>query len=292
MRKRLRIAFIDHDLRNFHADTFRELIRGPLAERGAEVAVCWANEGGSGRAWAREHGVTWIDDPALIGRHADAVAVLAPSNPETHLGLCQLALPLGLPTFVDKTFAPDLATARAIFDLADRHGAPIQSSSALRYTAARAAAGEVGALRVVEASGGGRSFAEYAIHPLELAVSLLGHEALTLARAGTPEQSRLTIGFSRGRSATVDVRVGDHPFVARLVGDLGERRVVVDGGRLFRGAVDALLDFLMRGVPAVDRRETLAIRAILDAAEDPACRSGVVPLAGAEPVGRDALSRR
>jgi predicted dehydrogenase len=277
---KLRLAFVDHELDNFHANTFLSLIRGELAAR-ADVVACHADRAESGRAWATRQGVPWVDDPRDLRGKVDAVAVLAPSNPETHLAQCERVLPLRLPTFVDKTFAPDLATARAIFALADRWGAPVQSSSALRYTEAQRVAAELAPIREMTATGGGSSFAEYAIHPLELAVSVLGHEARTVIRAGTPRRSQLLISFSGGRSAVVNVEVGDAPFSARLAGDRGERTVAIDLARLFADACSAMIDFLADGRPRVDRRETLAIRAILDAAADPASGREPVPLASA-----------
>jgi hypothetical protein len=278
MVERLRIAFVDHDLDNFHANTFLALIRGELVARGAEVTACWAREGARGREWARSRRVPWIDDPTRLASEADAIAVLAPSNPELHWELCRAVLPLGLPTFVDKTFAPDLATARAIFALADRHGSPIQSSSALRYTDVRRAAAELDPVREIIAWGGGRSFDEYAVHPLELAVSVLGHEAVDVIRVDDPGRVQLLIAFSRGRSAAVNVHLGDRPFSARLVGADGERAVAVDGGRLFADATAGMLDFLASGKPHVDRRQTLAIRAILDAVAGADARDRLVPL--------------
>jgi hypothetical protein len=53
-------------------------------------------------------------------------------------------LPFGKTTFVDKTFAPDVATAERIFKKADQHKAALQSSSALRYTAVQKVVQELG----------------------------------------------------------------------------------------------------------------------------------------------------
>ena len=276
----LRVAFVDEDLANFHADTFLALARGPFAGR-VEVAGCWAVAGGAGRAWAAANGVPWNDDPSALAASVDAVMVLAPSSPHRHLELCRHVLPAGKPTWIDKTFAPDLATARAILALADRHGAPIQSASALRYTAVQRAAAEMGDVAHVAAIAPAGSFAEYAVHPLELAVSVLGPAATRVGVRGTPERTQVLVDFAGGRTATIDVQLGwDTPYAAVLSGRTA-RWVAVELDRLFADAFAATLDFLADGRPRIDRRETLAIHAILDACADPAARERWVALPAA-----------
>jgi hypothetical protein len=66
----------------------------------------------------------WTSDE-LIDMARGLPSPFAPSTPETHLELCQAVLPFGKATYVDKTFAPDLATAREIFALADQHAAAV-----------------------------------------------------------------------------------------------------------------------------------------------------------------------
>lgn len=273
----LRIGFIDHRLANYHADTYLRLARGPFAGQ-AQVAGCWALDAEGGRAWAAANGVPWHDDPARLARTVDAWMVLAPSDPQLHPQLCAQVLPTGKPAFVDKTFASDLAAAKAIFALADRHGAPVQTSSALRTTNVQRAVAECGEAPLhVAAWGGGRSFGEYAIHPLELAVSLLGPAATGLQRRGGGAFDQLLVDFAGGRTATINVHCGGStPFAAAVTTAGTTRWLPVDTGPLFHDAFAAVLAFLASGTPSVDRRESLAIRAVLDAAEDPRARQGAV----------------
>jgi len=279
--KRLRLAFIDDDLENYHANTFLALARGAFADR-VEVAGCWARAGDRGRAWAGARGVAWVDDPARLAARVDGVCVLAPSTPETHLELCRAVLPAGKPTFVDKTFAPDLATARAILALADRHGAPIQTSSALRSTNVQREATAMGAIRHAVVWGGGGSYDEYVVHPLELAVSVLGWRATAVMRRGGGRDAQLLVDFAEGRSAVVNVHVGgETPFLAALTNATTTRIVPVDSATLFSDAFAPIVDFIGDGRPRVDRRETLAIRAIMDAAADPRARERPLALDGA-----------
>ena len=269
-----RIGFVDDDLDNFHANTYLDAFRGPLADRGYEVAGATALQADKGRAWAAEKEVTYFDDVASLAGAVDFFAVLAPSTPETHLGLCEQVLPHGKATFVDKTFAPDVATAEKTFALADQHGAAIQTTSALRTTNVQAEVAAMDNLLVSVAQwAGGASFKEYGIHPVELAVSSLGLDPSRLTICGAEHHPTLTIEFTGGRVATIDFNAREYvPFVAVLTSDKSCKAVVVDDGRLFVDAASAILDFFDAGEALVPRDETLAVLRILEAARNPAAR--------------------
>ena len=110
-----RIGFVDFDLNNFHADIYLKLLRGDLQARGFTVAGATALQAESSQAWCAQNGVPYYSDVDALDAYVDCYAVLAPSNPEVHETLCQRVFPCGKPTYVDKTFAPDLATAERIF---------------------------------------------------------------------------------------------------------------------------------------------------------------------------------
>ena len=144
--------------------------------RGYTIAGCTALREKAGKEWAKQNGVPYFSDPAELNEAVDHFIVLAPSNPEVHLELCRMVFPFRKATYVDKTFASDLATAKRIFALADRYRVPMQTTSALRYTGVQEYVWEVGKknVRHMITWGGGRSFGEYAIHPLEMAISCMG----------------------------------------------------------------------------------------------------------------------
>lgn len=275
-----RIGFIDDDLDNFHANTYLDALRGPLADRGCEVAGATALQAEKGAAWAAEKGVPYFDTVAELADAVDVFAVLAPSTPETHLGLCEQALPYGKPTFVDKTFAPDPATAERIFAMADEYEAPIQTTSALRTTNVQAEVAQMNDLLVSVAQwAGGASFDEYGIHPVELAVSCLGLEPQRLMIGGAEHHPTLLIEFDHGRVATIDFNASEYvPFVAVLTSDRSCKAVVVDDSKLFVDAAAAILDFYDAGEALVPRGETMAVLRILEAAKNPAAREGWVAI--------------
>ncbi len=276
-----RIAFLDCKLENFHANVFLRHARHDLKDRGYVISGCHALDEADGRAWAKKNDVPYFADPKELSANADYFMVLAPSNPEVHLNLCQRVFPFGKPTYVDKTFAPDLATAKKIFELADRHHVPMQTTSALRYTNVQAYVREVGAasVRHMITWGGGSSFGEYAIHPTELAISCLGAGATSLTRRGTGQFSQLLLNFTGDRAAVINVYTGTNtPFAASVTTDKETKLITVDGAKLFVDTLAGILDFFDAGKPNIDRAESLLVRRILDVAAQPPALTGFVNL--------------
>ena len=273
-----RVAFADYHLDNFHANLYIRQMRETLAGRGFDVTGCHAIMAAEGREWAAKNNVPYYDDPAEMNRAADYFMVLAPSNPETHLELARMVVPFGKPTYVDKTFAPDLAAATEIFSLADKHGTPLQTSSALRYTNIQTAASEMGKILHMAAWGAGSSFGEYAIHAVEMLVSCMGPDARSVMRRGQGDHSQLLVNYAGGRTAVVNVYCNAATPFAAVLTSAKETRLVPQEGDLFLEFLKAQLDFFDSGKAAIDRRESLMIRQILDAADDPAALKDFVPL--------------
>ena len=277
-----RIGFVDYKLENFHANVFLKAYRGPLKERGWSVAGCWGLDGDVGRAWAKKNEVAWFDSPKQLNEHVDAFMILAPSNPELHLELCEKVFPFSKPTYVDKTFAPDVATAKKIFELADAHETPVQTTSALRYTNVQEFVKSVGGAAAVKHMitwGGGSSFEEYAIHPVELLVSCMGPGAQSMMRRGSGEFSQLLVNFSDGRTGVANVYTrGSTPFAASVTTAKETKVIDVDSSKIFVNNAAAVLELFESGKPNIDRAETLVIRRILDAAGDAQAQQGFVAL--------------
>ncbi len=276
-----RIGFVDDNLDNFHARTYLRILRAELKDRGFVVSGATALQAEKSRRWANEHDVPYFDTVERLNKVVDYFAVLAPATPQTHLGLCQQVLPLGKTTFVDKTFAPDTATAEKIFALADKHKVAMQSSSALRYTAIQKHVAEAGRdnLRHMISWGGGSNFDEYVIHPLELVISCMGHEVETVMRRGDEPHSQLLLNFTRDRTAVVNVYTKSRtPYAASVTTAKETSYIPVDTKQLFVDAAAGMLDFVAAGKPLIDRRETLAIMRIIDAARDPATKQEFVKI--------------
>lgn len=267
-----RLGFIDSKLGNFHSNVYLDLLRSDLKGRGWEVAKCWGMDEAVGRKWASEKGVPFVEDVSAMA-DCDALIILAPSNPEVHLELARKVFPLGKPTYVDKTFAPNHSTAVQIFDLADEHRIPVITTSALRCAASlNRLVAELGREKVrhLRAWGGGRSFEEYVIHPVEMVIHAMGPQVeRVLHLADGPCHHELHLSFSGGRTASVFVHAtGTCAFQAMVTTD--EKTVYVDTSPdpIFRDLASLILDFFESGRESVDRAESLAIFKVLDIAFD------------------------
>jgi hypothetical protein len=276
-----RIGFIDFQLENYHANVFLNALRGPLQARGWTVAGAWGSDAANGKTWAEKNEVAWFDSPVSMNDHVDAYMILAPSNPELHLDLCRRVFPFGKTTYVDKTFAPELGSAREIFALGDRYGCAIQTSSALRYTNVQKHLQSLGqaSLKQMTCWGGGSSFDEYAIHPVEMLISCMGPDAVSLLRRGEGKFSQLLVNFGGDRTGTINVYTQSQtPFAASLTTDSQTCFIPVETERIFINQASAVLDLFESGKPGIDRNETLTIRRILDAAADPSARERFLSL--------------
>lgn len=263
------IGFVDFKLDNFHANTYLAAIRKELSSRGFTIAGCYGLEERAGRQWADKNGVPYFDSVKKMDKAVDYYMILAPSNPETHWELCKKVFPMRKPTYVDKTFAPNLRIAKKIFALADQYGVVMQTTSALRYTKIQSHVRETGAANVrhMVAWGGGRSFEEYAIHPVELVVSCMGPNAERLMLRGAGSQRQLLIDFRGGRTAVINVYINaGTPYAASVTTDKETKIIIEDCARLFLDMAAAILDLFETGQATIDRAESLMIRRILDVA--------------------------
>lgn len=281
--KAQRIGFVDFDLDNFHANIYLKMFRGPLADRGGVVAGCHAWKVDTAAVWAEANHVPYRQRLSELNQDVDVFCILAPSHPELHLEMCEAVFPFGKPTFVDKTFAPNLAIAEQVFALADRYGVAVHTTSALRYTNVQQRAGELKSqqesLLGMSIWAGGSSWAEYGIHPVELAVSCLGPRIAHVFRSGTLQHSLVVLQFADATQALIHFNATDHvPFCAALTTARGTEFLKVDDQRLFEDAAAAMLDFFQAGRPLIDRAETLVIRKILDAVTDSAAQDTLIRL--------------
>lgn len=268
---RKKIGFIDLFIDEWHANHFPQWLKE--ARRGGEFepALAFERENRGGRSlaeWCRDNGVRPAESIAEIVDRCDVLFVLAPSNPEAHFALAELPLQSGKPTYIDKPFAPDLATARKIFALAEQHHTPLLSSSALRFSDELQGAlkGDFAASRpgMVMVQGGGNNFDEYAIHQLEMIVAALGPGARrAMQLCGGNNQYHMVIDYPDGRTAAAGYDV-QFPFAITLSDGRHALRAL-EVHHYFENFTAAVLEFFATGVPPVPRAETLEIAALLEA---------------------------
>ena len=267
------IGFVDFYLSEWHANNYPGWIAEACKADGLEyqVAYGWAEEyvspvyGKNTDQWCAEFGVQKCDTLAELCEKSDVIVVLAPSNPEKHLGYANEVLKYGKRTYIDKTFAPDLRAAKTIFDLAEQHGTPFFSSSALRYAEELS---QCEHCRQMLTTGSGSNMAEYVIHQIEMIVKKLGIGAEKIRAEQYGQQLYFHIAYGDDRTATM-IFARSLPFTVYLSdGDpKGERPVYTPvTSQYFNGLIRDMLRFFETGETSFDAAQTLEIMRIREGA--------------------------
>jgi hypothetical protein len=269
-----KIGLIDYFLDEWHANNYPAWLRESAAEQGLDwdVAYAWADTDKPGGLhtddWCIAHHVQRAGSLAELVERSDALIVLSPDHPEHHLRLSELALQSGKPVYIDKTFAPDLATAAKLFEMAAAGGTPIFSTSALRYSeqlVALPAGINADSISHLSVTGPG-AFENYAVHQMEMIVALLGTAVTRVKSLSAPNGGRqLLIEFEEGRQASF-LQINNAPFQL-LLQPKGEAEgyIVPECTGFFPELMKQMLLFFESGVPPVPREQTLAVMALLDA---------------------------
>lgn len=206
----MRIGFIDHHLNNYHADKFIALVRGPLADMDAEIAVAWESNP-TGDDWCAKNDVPRARSIEEAVEKSDAVVILAPDNIPDHLELARVVLPFGKPTAIDKALAFNTSDARAIVDLSNQHNTPITSSSGLAFAVELEALLDQldGEPTEVWVTGMGE-WKNYGLHTLAMALRVMGAGIERLIDTGTPSSRMVTLDYGGGKRAFVTVRAAEN----------------------------------------------------------------------------------
>jgi predicted dehydrogenase len=267
----MRIGFIDHHLNNYHADKFLSLVRGPLADMGAEIAVAWESNP-TGDDWCAKNDVPRARSIEEAVEGSDAVMILAPDNIPDHLELARQVLPYGRPTAIDKALAFDTADARAIVELSKQHNTPITSSSALAF------AGELEALleqldgepKEIWVTGMGE-WKNYGLHTLSMALRVMGAGIERLIDTGTPSSRMVTLDYGGGKRAFVTVRAAEDmwglfPWTVgiRTSPEKYYAATIADYDAFYQNLMKANIEFFRTGRGGFPGERAMALVAVLE----------------------------
>jgi len=265
-----KIGFVDYYLSEWHANNYPAWMGEICAAHGLDFAVTHGfalldvspKDGVSSAEWCEKMGVKLCHSIQELCEAVDAVVILAPSDPDKHLALAAAVLPYGKPTYIDKTFAPDLATASEIVALSKKYNTPFFSTSALRYATELELAD--GATRAM-ITGGGSNAAEYLVHTLEMLVCSLGKGA-TSVRAEQQGKDELFFHFSFADERAATVLYAERlPFNVYFSGM--EKPVWKNvKSDYFRTLMHEILKFFDSGKPPFEPAETLEVMRLRDGA--------------------------
>jgi len=267
--KKKKIGLVDLFIDEWHSNHLPGWLATAARKDEFELAYAWEEAPFPGRRnlqeWCRDNNLVAAKSIEEVVENCDVISVLAPANPEVHARLAEIPLRSGKPVYVDKPFADSLAAAKGMFDLAEKHSTPLMTSSALRFCD-EVYSGKIQAMNPImfNTTGGGRNFPEYAIHQLEMIVSVMGTEIKGIELTGDSKKLALVLKYGGSRLATALYSVY-YPFAVSAASET-ESVVYPKVNNLWENFAGALLDFFATGVSPIPKEQTLCIAEVLEKA--------------------------
>ena len=271
------IGFIDYFLNEWHANEYPKMIRAYNEKNGTDYQVkyAWgemaAPNGMTTEEWCAQYEAQPCASIEEVCEKSDFVIVLAPSNPEKHLAYAKAVFACGKNPYIDKTFAPDYATAKAIFDLANEYGVQFFSSSALRYADELNA--YMGTANTIFTTGGGSNFDEYIIHQIEMVVKCLGVGAEQVRYTKNADQEWVEVAYANGKVAKM-MFAPCMPFAVTVADEKGSNYLPIESA-FFDGLIADILHFFATGEKSFDGAQTLEVIKIREGAIQAKSKVGV-----------------
>ncbi len=135
-----KIGIVDYYIDEWHSNVYLDLFKRANEELGLDCKICYGyaeldrfENRLSTSEWCDKNSIEKCDTIEELCEKSDYILILSPANPEKHLGYAETVLKYKKNTYIDKTFAPDLTTAKAIYALGEKYGTKFFSTSALRY---------------------------------------------------------------------------------------------------------------------------------------------------------------
>lgn len=265
-----KIGFIDYYLSEWHADNYPQWIKDASEKMNEDfvVSYAWAEldsslvDGVTTDEWCSKNNVEKCNSIEELCEKSDYILVLAPTNPETHLRYAQEVLKYKKNTYIDKTFAPDYATAKEIFSIAEKYGTKFFSTSALRF------ASELDDIKdavKVDVLGGGSNIEEYIIHQIEMAVSIIKKNAVRLRVEDLGENKyKCYVDFGNEEVSTLYFAQGTPFSLSAKFSDGAVKEYPIESD-FFANLISDILRFYVTGETSFDTYETLQVMKIREA---------------------------
>jgi predicted dehydrogenase len=266
-----------------HAPIYARLLWDPdapgaPAEPYARITAICDEDRDRAAAFAREHQVAEVvgRPEDMIGR-VDAVLIIE-KDQRKHAAQAIPLLRAGLPTFINKPLADDMADANAIVACARETGTPMFSCSALRFDreiqALKERRQDLGPVRVA-VSVGYRELVYYGVHPTEMLVAVLGTGVEWVEnRTEGGDRDVVHVHYADGKTGLVLVlRDAARIFELRTYNERGQDHAVVadtSANPMFADETSAFLRMVRTGEVPVPVEETLEVTRILCAARESA----------------------
>ena len=267
----LKIGFWDAYLDNWHANYYPDFLRQAIEQYGFDAAVTDAYAfydlpgGTSTEAWCVKRNIRRHTDPAVFLDAVDAIMVIGADDARLHNEIALQPLQSGKPTFVDKTFAPDVRSGMRLFDIARQHGTPVFSTSAQRYCPSITEYLKNHDLPRFVSTVGPHSLDNYAVHQFEPIVALMGIGSVRVKAFEAGENvTQLMIDYGGGRMASFLQSPNPWAEFNFMVSD-GKNGARLASEDFYIPTMKAILQFFETGISPVPEEETLEVLALIDA---------------------------
>ena len=259
--KMKKIGFIDYYIDEWHANNYPVWINDicRAENKQFEVAYAWAEldrmteSSLSTQEWCDKFGVEKCNTIEELCEKSDYIVILAPSDPDKHLGYVEKVFKFGKRTYVDKTFAPDYETAKCIFELGEKYNTFFFSSSALRYAEEL----EGKKCETIITMNGGGNYEEYIIHQIEMVVKTMGIGISKARVIKSGEQYFTTLEYVDGRQANMIfakfITSGAYMKTSDFEGFIEFK------SDFFANLLKDILNFFETGEKSFDGKETLEV---------------------------------
>ncbi len=212
----------------------------------------------------------------------DGVLVLS-VNGARHEEQALAALQRGLPTYIDKPLANDLASARRILDAARKGNAPCYSASSLRFATelAKVPHDTLGDIVAIDAFGPGElndampRLLFYGVHTVEMVDALLGPGVAQVRAETGNDRDFIFLRYRDGKAGTLRLeRKGCYDFGATLHGSKALHSFKVDFAPVYDRLVEGMTRFFEGGEPPAQLRDIVENIAVIEAAHTSIARGG------------------
>lgn len=273
----IKVGFIDYYLDEWHANSAPDHL---LKQSDGEVKVCYAYgeianpvNGTTSKQWCEKMGVQYCATTSEVVEKSDVLMILAPDNCERKEDLAREALASGKPCFVDKPFGTDLASAKRMFDIAEKHNTPCYTCSSLRF-AQEYNAVDRKAIKSLVAMTPQNSYDNYILHALEPAMMLMEEPAArAMAVNHGDDFYSVTLEMLSGRYIVITGLNYDSPYMMNI--SIPTANQIVDCSYDFWiYHYKAMVEFFRTGKEPVSHKESLMLAAAREAGKKSLAANG------------------
>lgn len=228
----------------------------------------------------KKNGVEIVNSISELVSKVDYVC-LETNDGRLHLEQALPVLKARKPMFIDKPMAASLTDAIAIFDAAKKYDTPVFSTSSLRYIGGMEdiLSGKMG--KVIGAQTYSPSTFEkthpdffwYGIHGVEMLFTAMGPDCESVSRIHTNDADVVVGVWSGGRLGSFrGTRTGKADYGGVVFAEKGN--VKLSNFKGYNLLLEQIIKFFETGQPPVNEKETLAVMAFMEAADESKNKKG------------------